>query len=81
MKQHSLARAAASGITKVITQNDETNAPMLAINEKLGYAPLSSGHAWVSSADYGEEPARRSQPDSQETPRSRQNGITASIRA
>jgi GNAT superfamily N-acetyltransferase len=47
MKQHSLARAAASGITKVITQNDDTNAPMLAINAKLGYAPLSSGHAWV----------------------------------
>ena len=47
MKQHSLARAAASGITKVITQNDDTNAPMLAINAKLGYEPLSSGHAWV----------------------------------
>jgi GNAT superfamily N-acetyltransferase len=47
MKQHSLARAAASGITKVITQNDDANAPMLAINAKLGYAPLSSGHAWV----------------------------------
>ena len=47
MKQHSLARAAAAGITKVITQNDDTNAPMLAINAKLGYAPLSSGHAWV----------------------------------
>ena len=43
MKQHSLARAAAAGITTVITQNDDTNAPMLAINAKLGYAPLSSG--------------------------------------
>ena len=38
MKQHSLSLAAAAGITKVITQNDETNAPMLAINAKLGYA-------------------------------------------
>ena len=47
MKQHSLALAAAAGITKVITQNDETNAPMLAINTKLGYQPLSTGHAWV----------------------------------
>lgn len=47
MKQHSLALAAAAGITKVITQNDKTNAPMLAINAKLGYAPLSTGHAWV----------------------------------
>ena len=47
MKRHSLARAAAAGITKVITQNDETNAPMLAINAKLGYEPLAVGHAWV----------------------------------
>ena len=37
MKRHSLALAAAAGITKVITQNDETNAPMLAINAELGY--------------------------------------------
>jgi N-acetylglutamate synthase-like GNAT family acetyltransferase len=47
MKQHSLALAAAAGITKVITQNDETNAPMLAINATLGYEPLAVGHAWV----------------------------------
>ena len=47
MKQHSLALAAAAGITRVITMNDETNAPMLAINAKLGYQPLSSGHSWV----------------------------------
>jgi GNAT superfamily N-acetyltransferase len=47
MKQHSLARAAASGIATVITQNDDTNAPMLAINARLGYEPLSSSHGWV----------------------------------
>jgi L-amino acid N-acyltransferase YncA/RimJ/RimL family protein N-acetyltransferase len=47
MKRHSLALAAAAGITQVITQNDATNAPMLAINAALGYQPLSSGHAWV----------------------------------
>jgi GNAT superfamily N-acetyltransferase len=47
MKQHSLALAAAAGIAEVITQNDDTNAPMLAINAKLGYKPLASGHAWV----------------------------------
>ena len=47
MKRHSLALAAAAGITRVITQNDATNAPMLAINAALGYQPLSSGHAWV----------------------------------
>lgn len=47
IKQHSLARAAAAGITRVITQNDETNAPMLAINARLGYERFSVGHAWV----------------------------------
>ncbi len=47
MKQHSLARAASAGIARVITQNDDTNAPMLAINAKLGYEPLAIGHAWV----------------------------------
>lgn len=47
MKQHALAAAAASGITHVVTQNDETNAPMLAINERLGYRPFSVGCAWV----------------------------------
>jgi GNAT superfamily N-acetyltransferase len=47
LKQHSLARAAAAGITRVTTQNDETNAPMLAINTRLGYEPFAVGHAWV----------------------------------
>jgi GNAT superfamily N-acetyltransferase len=47
MKQHSLAWAGAAGITRVITQNDDTNAPMLAINARLGYERFSVGHAWV----------------------------------
>ncbi len=47
VKQHSLARAAAAGITLVTTQNDDTNAPMLAINRKLGYRPRSVGCTWV----------------------------------
>lgn len=47
MKHHSLARAAAAGITRVVTDNDDTNAPMLAINEQLGYEPFSVGHSWV----------------------------------
>ena len=47
MKHHSLAAAAAVGITRVVTQNDDTNAPMLAINRRLGYGQLSTGHAWV----------------------------------
>jgi len=47
MKQHSLVAAARAGIALVITQNDDTNAPMIAINERLGYKPLSTGHSWV----------------------------------
>lgn len=47
MKHHSLVRAAAAGITRVTTQNDDTNAPMLAINAHLGYRPFAVGHAWV----------------------------------
>jgi GNAT superfamily N-acetyltransferase len=47
MKQHSLAAAAEVGITRVVTQNDDTNAPMIAINRRLGYEKFSAGHAWV----------------------------------
>ena len=47
VKQHSLARAAELGITSVVTQNDDTNAPMLAINRRLGYQPFGAGHSWV----------------------------------
>jgi len=47
LKQSSLTWAAAAGITKVITQNDDTNAPMLAINTQLGYQQFSVGHGWV----------------------------------
>ena len=47
VKQHSLARAAELGITSVVTQNDDTNAPMLAINRRLGYQPCGAGHSWV----------------------------------
>jgi GNAT superfamily N-acetyltransferase len=32
--------AAANGITRVSTANDQTNAPMIAINARLGYEPL-----------------------------------------
>ena len=42
MKRHSLARAAAAAITVAFTENDETNAPMLAVNDRLGYRPSST---------------------------------------
>ena len=32
--------AADHGITQLVTTNDETNAPMLALNRRLGYRPL-----------------------------------------
>jgi N-acetylglutamate synthase-like GNAT family acetyltransferase len=47
MKQGSLAAAANAGIVRVFTQNDDSNAPMIAINKRLGYKPFSSGHSWV----------------------------------
>lgn len=48
VKRHSLARAAEAGISCVITQNDETNAAILAINRRLGYRPHSTRHRWLS---------------------------------
>jgi hypothetical protein len=30
-----------------LTENDETNAPMLAINERLGYRPIASRYSYV----------------------------------
>jgi len=41
VKLASLRWAAENGITAVWTTNDETNAPMLAINQRLGYEPRS----------------------------------------
>jgi GNAT superfamily N-acetyltransferase len=37
----SLRWAAANGVTEVFTSNDEANAPMLAINLRLGYRPFA----------------------------------------
>jgi GNAT superfamily N-acetyltransferase len=39
VKLASIEWAKAHGITQIVTRNDETNAPMLAINRRLGYVP------------------------------------------
>ena len=41
VKHHGLARAAERGISVALTENDETNAPMLAVNTRLGYRPAT----------------------------------------
>ncbi len=46
LKSHSLSIAGTLGITIAITDNDETNAPMLAVNEKLGYRPFARRIEW-----------------------------------
>jgi GNAT superfamily N-acetyltransferase len=46
LKSQSLARAAELGATVVLTDNEELNAPMLAVNAKLGYRPFSRRIAW-----------------------------------
>jgi GNAT superfamily N-acetyltransferase len=38
-KLASIEWAVANGVTQLVTTNDETNAPMLAINRRLGYKP------------------------------------------
>jgi GNAT superfamily N-acetyltransferase len=45
-KRASLARAAGVGITAVYTGNDTTNAPMQAINRRLGYRPCGRMLNW-----------------------------------
>ena len=46
-KRASLANAAARGLELVTTENDETNAPMLRVNEKLGYRPVATYAHWA----------------------------------
>jgi RimJ/RimL family protein N-acetyltransferase len=42
-----MRRLAELDITLALTENDETNAPMLAINERLGYRPIESRFSYV----------------------------------
>ena len=46
LKSHSLRRAAELGATIAITDNEEENAPMLAVNTKLGYRPFARRLTW-----------------------------------
>lgn len=46
LKSHSLHRAAGLGATIALTDNDETNAPMLAVNTRLGYRPFARRLRW-----------------------------------
>jgi RimJ/RimL family protein N-acetyltransferase len=39
--------AAEQGIERIITDNDERNAPMLAVNRRLGYRPFVERHGFV----------------------------------
>ncbi|MET8092168.1 GNAT family N-acetyltransferase [Micromonospora sp. NPDC005220] len=48
-KTAALNRAAATGVRTAYTSNDEANAPMLAINARLGYRPVAS--QWTCLAD------------------------------
>jgi len=50
LKSHSLHRAGELGVTVAATDNDETNAPMLAVNRALGYRPSSRRVEWERTA-------------------------------
>ena len=45
-KRQALAQAAAGGITRVMTEMDETNAAMQAVNRRLGYEPFAVRLGW-----------------------------------
>jgi GNAT superfamily N-acetyltransferase len=45
-KRATLVNAAERGVELVSTENDETNGPMLRVNEKLGYRPIGSTLRW-----------------------------------
>ena len=47
VKLASIEWAKAHGITRLVTRNDETNAPMLAINRRLGYVPAGRRVEWL----------------------------------
>ncbi|MFG1659303.1 GNAT family N-acetyltransferase [Micromonospora chersina] len=50
-KQAALHRAATSGVRTAYTSNDEANAPMLAVNARLGYRPVASQWSCLRDLD------------------------------
>jgi GNAT superfamily N-acetyltransferase len=46
-KLASVAWLAERGVTRLVTANDETNAPMLAVNTRLGYEPFAEQLSWI----------------------------------
>ncbi|GGS08027.1 N-acetyltransferase [Micromonospora fulviviridis] len=50
-KQAALHRAATSGVRTAYTSNDEANAPMLAVNARLGYRPVASQWSCLRNLD------------------------------
>ena len=46
VKRATLVNAAKRGVELVCTENDETNGPMLRVNENLGYRPIGSTLTW-----------------------------------
>jgi GNAT superfamily N-acetyltransferase len=50
-KLGTIAWAVENGITQILTGNDETNAPMLAINVSLGYRPIATELSWVRDVE------------------------------
>ena len=47
VKLASIRWAGANGITQMVTYNDATNAPMLAVNRRLGYLPAGRQVEWL----------------------------------
>src|SRR3954451_10030112 len=45
-KRATVVNAAKHGVQLVFTENDETNGPMLRVNQKLGYRPIGSTLTW-----------------------------------
>jgi GNAT superfamily N-acetyltransferase len=57
VKAHALAACAAAGITTCSTANDDANAPMLAVNDRLGYRPAAT--MWSARRPGLDDPASR----------------------